>query len=403
MARLPQPGGDSGNWGEILNDYLSQSLDVGGGLKNDIVGAPQLKPQSVTAASIANGNITASKLAAGTAIDNQVLSYNGGDLVWATPSDGSGPISADQITETASNKVLTAAERAKLSATTASATELNYTQGVTSSIQTQLNAKGNVYGPASSTDNAIARFDSTTGKLLKNSTSTILTDSGTIASTAYTGVQFKGVGTAGGNAGGSGVGLYSDSGVAQLGNYRLGFLLFGGATDTIGTLANAGGIFSYADAAWSPTSTPTRIEFEVAPTGSTTRSTAMTIKSSGSIGMGTNSPGAKLEVNGEARVTTAGTAATSVVTVGGTQTLSGKTITGAANTLSGIAQSSVTNLATDLAAKANASTLVANGMGVVVHGATAATVRPTDFAVITWIGSVAPTNAATNDIWVYKA
>lgn len=25
MARLPQPGSDSGRWGEILNEYLSQS------------------------------------------------------------------------------------------------------------------------------------------------------------------------------------------------------------------------------------------------------------------------------------------------------------------------------------------------------------------------------------------
>lgn len=43
------------------------------------------------------------------------------------------------------------------------------------------------------------------------------------------------------------------------------------------------------------------------------------------------------------------------------------------------------------------------GMGIVVHGATATIARPTGFACITWIGSVQPTNAATNDIWVYKA
>ena len=34
MARLPQPGGDAGNWGEILNDYLSQSLHADGTLKD---------------------------------------------------------------------------------------------------------------------------------------------------------------------------------------------------------------------------------------------------------------------------------------------------------------------------------------------------------------------------------
>ena len=34
MARLPQPGGDVGNWGEILNDYLNQSHNNDGSLKD---------------------------------------------------------------------------------------------------------------------------------------------------------------------------------------------------------------------------------------------------------------------------------------------------------------------------------------------------------------------------------
>jgi len=33
MARLPQPGGDNGNWGQILNDYLTQSHNGDGTLK----------------------------------------------------------------------------------------------------------------------------------------------------------------------------------------------------------------------------------------------------------------------------------------------------------------------------------------------------------------------------------
>lgn len=33
MARLPQPGGDQGSWGDILNDYLSQSHNADGTLK----------------------------------------------------------------------------------------------------------------------------------------------------------------------------------------------------------------------------------------------------------------------------------------------------------------------------------------------------------------------------------
>ena len=45
---------------------------------------------------------------------------------------------------------------------------------------------GDVSGPASSTDEALARFDSTTGKILLNSTAT-LTDAGTLTATAFAG------------------------------------------------------------------------------------------------------------------------------------------------------------------------------------------------------------------------
>lgn len=53
MARLPQPGGDNGNWGAILNDFLSQEHNNDGSLKIRSEGIP---------ATIADGSITASKL-----------------------------------------------------------------------------------------------------------------------------------------------------------------------------------------------------------------------------------------------------------------------------------------------------------------------------------------------------
>lgn len=42
----------------------------------------------------------------------------------------------------------------------------------------------------------------------------------------------------------------------------------------------------------------------------------------------------------------------------------------------------------------------ADTVGVVVHGATAGTARPSGFGSIQWIGSVEPTNAADNDTWI---
>jgi len=401
MARLPQPGGDAGNWGEILNEFLRESLDAEGGLNTDTVGAPQLKPQSVTAAAIADRNVTAAKLATGTATDGQILSYNGGNLQWATPAD-SPEVSADEVAETANHKIMTGSERTKLADITASSTELNYLQGSTSSIQTQLDSKGNVNGPTSSVNNTLARFDGTTGKLLKNS-AVIVDDTGSLTTTSTNSLQLRTIGTVSGSAGGSGIGVYNNSGAVQTLNNRLGFVLFGGVNNVGSVLANSAGVFSYADATWTGSSTPTRIEFEVAPEGSIARSTAMTIKSHGGVGIGTVSPAAKLDVQGEARVSVAGASATSVVTVEGSQALKNKTVSGASNTLTDIAQSSVTNLTTDLAAKANVSSMLTHGMGVVVHGTDATAARPTEYAVITWIGSVAPTNAATNDVWIHKA
>lgn len=46
MSRLPKVGGDDGNWGSILNDYLSQSLEADG----------KLKPQALEDAGVARDN-----------------------------------------------------------------------------------------------------------------------------------------------------------------------------------------------------------------------------------------------------------------------------------------------------------------------------------------------------------
>ncbi len=42
MPRLPQPGGDTGNWGQILNDYLSQAHNPNGSLKDGLITASNL-------------------------------------------------------------------------------------------------------------------------------------------------------------------------------------------------------------------------------------------------------------------------------------------------------------------------------------------------------------------------
>ena len=50
MPRLPKPGSDQGKWGEILNDYLSQSHTDTGTLKDNTIGTNQLQTNSITTA-----------------------------------------------------------------------------------------------------------------------------------------------------------------------------------------------------------------------------------------------------------------------------------------------------------------------------------------------------------------
>ena len=92
MARLPQPGQDSGIWGNVLNDFLSQAHDADGSLKDNSVDSAALAPGAVSASEIQNGSITTTKLGtSGAPSSGQVLAYDGTALTWSTPS-GSGSV-----------------------------------------------------------------------------------------------------------------------------------------------------------------------------------------------------------------------------------------------------------------------------------------------------------------------
>jgi hypothetical protein len=100
MARLPQPGGDDGNWGSILNDYLSQTHNTDGTLKDDIVGSTQLQDDSVSVA----------KLDAGTGSTNDVLikdTTTASGIKWGTPTPSPVSLNGD-LSGTSSNAQLNA-------------------------------------------------------------------------------------------------------------------------------------------------------------------------------------------------------------------------------------------------------------------------------------------------------
>lgn len=79
MARLPTPGSDDGDWGNILNDFLQQSHSSGG----------TIKANAVDSAAIQDSSVTVGKLGASGGSDGQVLSKNtgsSGGLQWVSPS-----------------------------------------------------------------------------------------------------------------------------------------------------------------------------------------------------------------------------------------------------------------------------------------------------------------------------
>lgn len=72
MARLPKPGSDNGVWGDVLNEFLSQSHASDGSLKSGSVGSSQLQDDSVSTAKVQDNAIATAKLADG-AITNAKL------------------------------------------------------------------------------------------------------------------------------------------------------------------------------------------------------------------------------------------------------------------------------------------------------------------------------------------
>lgn len=89
MARLPQPGGDDGNWGDILNEYLLQAHETSGAIKANAVDTAAIQSNSISGGKLQDNTITTDKLAVSGGSDGQVLSKNSaqsGGLQWVSPS-----------------------------------------------------------------------------------------------------------------------------------------------------------------------------------------------------------------------------------------------------------------------------------------------------------------------------
>lgn len=134
------------------------------------------KEPTITTLSVAKGGTNS-----GTALNNnRIMQSSSGSIVEASAI-------------TASRALISDANGIPTHASTTS-TEIGYFSGVTSALQTQIDTKA--AGAASSTDNAVARFDSTTGKVIQNS-GVIIDDSNNVTGVAQINATLAKVGATG--------------------------------------------------------------------------------------------------------------------------------------------------------------------------------------------------------------
>ena len=133
----------------------------------------------------ANSGGTVTSVASGTGLTGGPITGTG-TLSLATSGVTSGTytkVTVDTYGRATSGTTLGASDlpssidAAKIGSGAVDNTEFGYLNGVTSTIQTQLDGK--VVGPVLATDNAIVRFDGTTGKLVQNS-GVVISDSGNV-------------------------------------------------------------------------------------------------------------------------------------------------------------------------------------------------------------------------------
>lgn len=163
---LPVEGELDGTWGDVVNDSITSlvdsavagtttlSTDADVTLTTTVLAANQAR-QAIILWTASNGATTRNITAPAQSKPYIVINAGTGSVVLR----GAGPTTG--VTIVSGEKCLAAwngSDFVKVSTSTA--------------------GSGDVVGPASSTDNAFARFDSTTGKLLQNSIGATLNDTG---------------------------------------------------------------------------------------------------------------------------------------------------------------------------------------------------------------------------------
>ena len=197
MARLPQPGSDNGTWGDILNEFLLQSLKSDGKLQDNAVTSNTIAPNSVTSSSLASNAVTTAIIQDGsiteelldaslktklnasqTGLDGKLDKIATANQVYVTDGTGAQSTRNFSINPAASS----IAQRTTGGALTVGTPTADGHATTRLYVDTAVATK--VSGPDSVSDNAVARFDGTTGKLLQSSGVSI-TDTGGLIAQSY--------------------------------------------------------------------------------------------------------------------------------------------------------------------------------------------------------------------------
>jgi hypothetical protein len=84
MARLPNPGGDNGTWGDVLNEFLGTVHNDNGTLKDNVVSSSALAPDAVDTTNIQNATISEAKLDTALAAKVNAISSGAPDATTST-------------------------------------------------------------------------------------------------------------------------------------------------------------------------------------------------------------------------------------------------------------------------------------------------------------------------------
>lgn len=400
MARLPVSGSDNGAWGNILNDFLLQSHQPDGTIKNDAITSAQLADGAVTNAKL--DPAVQAKVNAAAPTSNPTFTGSVTVPTPINPTDAATKTYVDTAaaagTPDASNSVkgkiqLTGDLGGTANSPTVpglAAKEPSITAGTTNqyyrgdkSWQTLDKATvglGNVDN-TSDASKPVSTLQQTALDLKLDKAGGVLSGqvtingSGAVNDTIFSiynqanareEFALKRISPSGYRILGTGFQTTSDFDAAGFGVYT---------SSNAAQMLSAKGIFlgtSYASAAANlgEIRTAPNTNLTLSPAGAT----AVTVDTTGKVGIG-NTPAVALDVTGEIRASTAGSNANSVVTVGGTQTLTNKTLTSptitgastftstASTSAGGAAGTGTQPLATNLYIQSRGVGLVTNGTG----------------------------------------